>query len=56
MSIRNITATGMTSPFGIKVDAADGLLCQGAPGYQLTWMDAKVDDWVVTHDVEKRLR
>src|SRR5207244_3586357 len=26
----------------------DGLLKQGAPGYQLTWMDAKVDDWVVT--------
>jgi predicted glycogen debranching enzyme len=34
--------------FGIHVDAADGLLSQGAEGYQLTWMDAKVDDWVVT--------
>ena len=34
--------------FGIKADPADGLLCQGAEGYQLTWMDAKVDDWVVT--------
>ncbi len=34
--------------FGIGVDAKDGLLCAGAPGYQLTWMDAKVDDWVVT--------
>ena len=34
--------------FGIGVDASDGLLKQGAPGYQLTWMDAKVDDWVVT--------
>ncbi|HYE90408.1 MAG TPA: amylo-alpha-1,6-glucosidase [Terriglobales bacterium] len=34
--------------FGIGVDAKDGLLRQGAPGYQLTWMDAKVDDWVVT--------
>jgi predicted glycogen debranching enzyme len=34
--------------FGIKVDPADGLLSQGAAGYQLTWMDAKVDDWVVT--------
>jgi predicted glycogen debranching enzyme len=34
--------------FGIGVDAADGLLRQGAAGYQLTWMDAKVDDWVVT--------
>jgi predicted glycogen debranching enzyme len=34
--------------FGIGVDAADGLLRQGAGGYQLTWMDAKVDGWVVT--------
>jgi predicted glycogen debranching enzyme len=34
--------------FGIHVDPSDGLLAQGAPGYQLTWMDAKVDDWVVT--------
>jgi predicted glycogen debranching enzyme len=34
--------------FGIHVDPDDGLLCQGAPGYQLTWMDAKVEDWVVT--------
>ncbi len=34
--------------FGIHVDAADGLLSQGEEGYQLTWMDAKVGDWVVT--------
>ncbi len=34
--------------FGIHVDPNDGLLCQGAEGYQLTWMDAKVDGWVVT--------
>ena len=34
--------------FGIGVDPRDGLLRQGAEGYQLTWMDAKVDDWVVT--------
>ena len=34
--------------FGIGVDPADCLLRQGADGYQLTWMDAKVDDWVVT--------
>jgi len=34
--------------FGIHLDPEDGLLCQGAEGYQLTWMDAKVDDWVVT--------
>ena len=34
--------------FGIRVDPADGLVTQGEEGYQLTWMDAKVDDWVVT--------
>jgi predicted glycogen debranching enzyme len=34
--------------FGIRMDERDGLLTQGADGYQLTWMDAKVDDWVVT--------
>jgi predicted glycogen debranching enzyme len=34
--------------FGIGIDPKDGLLRQGAEGYQLTWMDAKVGDWVVT--------
>ncbi len=34
--------------FGIGVDHTDGLLRQGQEGYQLTWMDAKVGDWVVT--------
>ena len=34
--------------FNIGVDPADGLLRQGADGLQLTWMDAKVDGWVVT--------
>ncbi|MGN6183216.1 MAG: amylo-alpha-1,6-glucosidase [Thermoanaerobaculia bacterium] len=34
--------------FAIHVDPNDGLLHQGAEGYQLTWMDAKVDGWVVT--------
>ncbi|MFL6333597.1 MAG: amylo-alpha-1,6-glucosidase [Pyrinomonadaceae bacterium] len=34
--------------FGIHVDPADGLLVQGEEGYQLTWMDAKCDGWVVT--------
>jgi predicted glycogen debranching enzyme len=34
--------------FGIKVDPNDGLLSQGKEGYALTWMDAKVGDWVVT--------
>ncbi|MCX7799390.1 MAG: amylo-alpha-1,6-glucosidase [Fimbriimonadales bacterium] len=33
---------------GIRVDPSDGLLTQGEPGIQLTWMDAKVGDWVVT--------
>jgi predicted glycogen debranching enzyme len=34
--------------FGIHVDPRDGLLVQGAEDVQLTWMDAKVDNWVVT--------
>ena len=34
--------------YGIRIDPADGLFTQGAEGYQLTWMDAKVGDWVVT--------
>jgi predicted glycogen debranching enzyme len=33
--------------FGIKLDAS-GLLSSGEAGVQLTWMDAKVGDWVVT--------
>jgi predicted glycogen debranching enzyme len=33
--------------YNIKVDV-DGLLNSGEPGVQLTWMDAKVGDWVVT--------
>jgi predicted glycogen debranching enzyme len=34
--------------FNIHVDPQDGLLAQGEEGYQLTWMDAKMGDWVVT--------
>jgi predicted glycogen debranching enzyme len=34
--------------YHIHVDATDGLLYAGEPGVQLTWMDAKVGDWVVT--------
>jgi predicted glycogen debranching enzyme len=34
--------------YGIAVDPDDGLLRAGEPGVQLTWMDAKVGDWVVT--------
>ncbi|HXC97730.1 MAG TPA: amylo-alpha-1,6-glucosidase, partial [Verrucomicrobiae bacterium] len=37
---------------GIHADA-DGLLFAGAPGVQLTWMDAKVGDWVVTPRIGK---
>jgi predicted glycogen debranching enzyme len=33
--------------YGIKVDV-DGLLSSGESGVQLTWMDAKVGDWIVT--------
>lgn len=34
--------------YGIGVDPEDGLLRASAPGLQLTWMDAKIGDWVVT--------
>lgn len=34
--------------FGIRMDPEDGLITQGEPGLQLTWMDAKIGDWVVT--------
>jgi predicted glycogen debranching enzyme len=34
--------------FQIHVDPEDGLLYAGEADVQLTWMDAKVDDWVVT--------
>ncbi len=33
--------------YGIREDA-DGLITAGAPGVALTWMDARVGDWVVT--------
>jgi len=47
--MREIVSRHMTgTSFGIGVDPGDGLLRQGAPGFQLTWMDAKVGDWVVT--------
>ncbi len=38
--------------FGIRADH-DGLLACGVPGVQLTWMDAKVGDWVVTPRIGK---
>jgi predicted glycogen debranching enzyme len=43
-------ATG--TRFGIRVDE-DGLLSAGEPGYQLTWMDARVDGREVTPRIGK---
>jgi predicted glycogen debranching enzyme len=39
--------------YEIRVDPEDGLLAGGEPGVQLTWMDAKVGDWVVTPRIGK---
>lgn len=39
--------------FNIHLDSADGLLYAGEAGLQLTWMDAKVGDWVVTPRIGK---
>jgi predicted glycogen debranching enzyme len=38
--------------YGIRMDG-DGLVAAGAPGVQLTWMDAKIGDWVVTPRIGK---
>jgi predicted glycogen debranching enzyme len=39
--------------YNIHLDATDGLLYAGEAGVQLTWMDAKVGDWVVTPRIGK---
>lgn len=39
--------------YNIHLDQADGLLYAGEQGSQLTWMDAKVDGWVVTPRIGK---
>jgi predicted glycogen debranching enzyme len=39
--------------YGIHMDPADGLIAAGEPGVALTWMDAKVGDWVVTPRIGK---
>ncbi|MFO1371320.1 MAG: amylo-alpha-1,6-glucosidase [Candidatus Competibacteraceae bacterium] len=39
--------------YGIGLDQADSLLHAGEPGLQLTWMDAKLGDWVVTPRIGK---
>ncbi len=43
---------GAGTRYGIGVDG-DGLVSAGEPGVQLTWMDAKVGDWVVTPRIGK---
>ncbi|MFM0739304.1 amylo-alpha-1,6-glucosidase [Paraburkholderia xenovorans] len=47
--------TGYTNGtrFNIRMSSQDGLLDAGTPGVQLTWMDAKVGDWVVTPRIGK---
>jgi predicted glycogen debranching enzyme len=39
--------------YNIHLDRTDGLLYAGGPGVQLTWMDAKVGNWVVTPRIGK---
>jgi predicted glycogen debranching enzyme len=39
--------------YRIAVDRDDGLIYAGEPGVQLTWMDARVGDWVVTPRIGK---
>jgi predicted glycogen debranching enzyme len=48
-TLKQIIAAHQTGTrYGIQVDQHDGLLRAGEPGVQLTWMDAKVGEWVVT--------
>lgn len=47
-----LTGYSQGTRYGIRMDE-DGLLAAGVPGVQLTWMDAKVGDWVVTPRIGK---
>jgi predicted glycogen debranching enzyme len=47
-----VTGYARGTRFGIRADGT-GLLSAGEPGVQLTWMDAKVGDWVVTPRIGK---
>ncbi len=47
-----LSGCALGTRFGIRQDE-DGLLACGVPSVQLTWMDAKVGDWVVTPRVGK---
>jgi predicted glycogen debranching enzyme len=48
-----VAAHRVGTRYGIGEDAADGLLRAGEPGVQVTWMDAKVGDRVVTPRIGK---
>ena len=48
-----ITWHRLGTRYRIRRDEEDGLLYAGEPGVQLTWMDAKVDGWVVTPRIGK---
>ncbi len=50
---RSSTGTCAARATASALDAADGLLRAGEPGVQLTWMDAKIGDWVVTPRIGK---
>lgn len=47
-----LTGYAQGTRYRIGADS-DGLLRAGVPGVQLTWMDAKVGDWVVTPRIGK---
>ena len=47
-----LTGYSRGTRFGIRVDE-DGLVAAGEAGVQLTWMDAKVGNWVVTPRIGK---
>ena len=47
-----LTGYARGTRYGIRADS-DGLLAAGVPGVQLTWMDSKIGDWVVTPRVGK---
>jgi predicted glycogen debranching enzyme len=47
-----LTGYAAGTRFGIRLDE-DGLLAAGVPGVQLTWMDAKVGDHVITPRIGK---
>jgi predicted glycogen debranching enzyme len=48
-----VSGYGQGTRFGIRRDDTDGLLACGEPGVQLTWMDAKVGNFVVTPRIGK---